>query len=390
MRKIILTSYPYAYERYFRVFDFFKHKERLLGILPRIWKAKKGAIVVKCPTRTDIEIIPSRAFFTHSQYPVIRGLLKGWMPAIGGIIRSRAKLGDVLYTAIEPNLLTTYFNAKRAKRRGLKHVFFTWQNIPYEGRLRGLKGAITRRIVMGSIRNSAGAIAGNTAAERILRDLAGPAFPILQVPISGVDVERFNTSPSASFRSQYHLEGKIVFLFAGVFDERKGLYTLINAFKQLTSKNSDCALVLIGTGRLQDQIHDYVQKTGLVDDITIIPWLDNKELPGIFAACDVFVYPSEPFGEWQEQFGFSIAEASAAGVPVISTVSGSIPEVVSDGVTGLLVPPHSVGQLAQAMERLANESATRRAFGAAGRQFITERFSHAIVASKMEAFFDAL
>ncbi len=390
MRKIIVTSYPYVYERYFRVFDFFKNKARLLFVLPRSWSAKSGAIKVKTPYREDIEIIPSQAFFTHSHYPVIRGLLKGWMPAIKRVVHDHGVQGDILYTAIEPNLLTTWYNARLAKRRGLKHVFFTWQNIPYEGRLRGLKGFITRKIILSTIRNSAGAITGNGAAEEIIHAMAGPSFPILRVPISGVDVERFDAVPSTTFREQYSLQGKIVFLFAGVFDERKGLHTLIDAFRQVKQKNPNIALVMIGTGRLQGQLEEYVEKNNLDSDITMIPWLDNKELPSIFAASDIFIYPSEPFGEWQEQFGFSIAEASATGLPVISTTSGSIPEVVSDGVTGLLVPPHNVDQLAHAMERLAHEPETRASFGEAGRKFIKERFSHAVIASKMESFFDSL
>ena len=123
-RRIFITSYPYVYERYFRVFDFFPKKECLTFILPKGWEAKGGAIKVGTPQMNDIKIISSRAYFTHSHYPILRGLLKGWMPGAKKIIRQNVKLGDILYTAIEPNLLTTYFNSRLAKKLGLKQINF--------------------------------------------------------------------------------------------------------------------------------------------------------------------------------------------------------------------------------------------------------------------------
>ena len=345
---------------------------------------------VSCPKRDDISILPTRAFFSHSHYPVIRGLLKGWMPATRRILRRRATAGDVLFTAIEPNLLTTWANARYAKRHGMKHMFFTWQNVPYAERLAGWKYRFAMAVVRSVIRNSAGAVAGNKKAAAILKSIAGPSFPVLQVPISGVDVDRFNATPDLAFRKQYGIEDKIIFLFAGVLDERKGLTTLIQAFSEIRKRRSDVSLVIVGSGHLKSALVELARSEDVASDVIFIPWMDNAALPGIFAAADVFVYPSEPYRGWQEQFGYSIAEASAVGVPVISTMSGSISDVVADGVTGILVPPGDSQALAGAMARCAENPDLRRTMGDAGRKFIREKFSHQKIAQQFEAFFESL
>src|SRR3989344_4733114 len=113
MPKIFITSYPYVYERNFKVFDYFKNKKDLVFILPQKWKTRAGFIN---PTkRDDIKILSTKSYFYGSKYPIVRGLLKGWMPATKKILIENARPGDILYTAIEPNLLTTLQNAKLAK-----------------------------------------------------------------------------------------------------------------------------------------------------------------------------------------------------------------------------------------------------------------------------------
>lgn len=389
MRRIFITSYPYVYERYFRVFDFFPNKEKLFFILPKIWQAKGGKIKVKAPVRQDIKIIGARAFFSHSHYPIIKGLFKGWMPEAKKIIRQNAKPGDILYTAIEPNLLTTYFNSRLAKRLGLKHVFFTWQNVSYRSRLRGLKLRFTEYIIKKTIQNSAGAICGNHKAAEILKVYAGSDFKILVAPISGVDTEKFRPGIVSDFRQENNLEDKIVLTFAGVFDNRKGIKTLLEAFAVALKEANNLHLVMIGTGPLEDFIKDFIDQNKLENNTTLISWLPNEQLPGVFASSDIFVHPSEPYGGWEEQFGYSMAEASATGLPVISTNAGSINEIVIDKETGILIEPKQVNQLTRAILELAGDSALRKQMGESGRRHIEDDYSHKVIARKFSDFFNS-
>lgn len=390
MSKIFITSYPYVYERYFKVWDYFPEKDRLTFLLPKNWSAKRGKIKVAIPVRNDLQIIPLLSFFSHSHYPVIRGLLKGWMPAAKNIIKKRGQEGDILYTAIEPHLLTTYFNACLAKKLGLKHVFFTWQNVPYRQRLRGLKLKITEWLIRQTIAHSAGAICGNTKAAEILKDYIPQDFKILVAPIAGVDTEKFKPQITSDFRERYHLEDKIILTFAGVFDERKGLLLLLSAFATAVKQNPALHLVLIGLGSLEKQILAFIKDYGLGKNVTMISWLANEKLPGVLCASDIFMHPSEPYGGWEEQFGYSMAEASACGLPVVSTLSGSIEEIVLDQKSGILIELGYGERLTEAILELAADQHWRGNLGMRGRMHIEENYSHKVVAEKFYNFFNNL
>ena len=387
MQKVFITSYPYVYERYFRVFDYYPQKDSLFFVLPKKWEAKGGQIKVKTPIRKDIEIVTAKALFFHSHYPLVKGLLKGWMPSALKIIKKNAQKGDILYTAIDPHLLTTYFNAKFAKKNGLHHIFFTWQNIPYKQRLSGLKLKMTEFIIKETIKNSSGAICGNTKAAEILKGYTNPEFKIIIAPISGVDVDRFNNNYPNDFKRKNNLESKIVMTFSGVFDKRKGIKTLLDAFLISAKKFENLHLVMIGTGPLKNYIENFINEFNLGNNMTLIEWLPNEELPMIFSDSDIFIHPSEPSGGWEEQFGYSMAEASSSGLPVISTNTGSINEVVIDKKTGILVEPGNPAQLSDAIEYLIKNAQIRKEMGKNGRSFITENFSHKIIANKFYDFF---
>lgn len=384
MPKIFITSYPYVYERYFRVFDYFQNKENLVFILPKKWKTRAGFI--KPPERENIEIMKTRAFFYGSKTPIVRGLLKGWMPATNKMLKKYAKPGDVLYTAIEPNLLTTCMNARIAKKLGLKHIFFTWQNVPYRQRLSGMKLKITEWLIRRNVALSAGAICGNTKAAEILREYTPTDFKILTVPISGVDTERFRPDIKSDFREKYNLQNKTVLLFAGVFDERKGIDAILNAFSKVVPQMPPLHLVMVGMGPLKNWAEDFIKKAGLNKNITLINWLSNDDLPGYFANSDIFIHPSMPRGGWEEQFGYSIAEASVSGLPVISTDTGSIGEIILNGKTGVLIRPGDLKLLTDAITELATDKIKSRKMGLAGREHILSRYSHCVIADRMEIF----
>lgn len=390
MNKIFVTSYPYVYERYFRVWDYFPEKEKLVFVLPEAWEAKKGKIKVAPPQRSDLKIHAVKSVFTHSHYPFIRGLLKGWMPSFSSIIKKEAAPGDIIYTAIEPNLLTTLWNSRLAKKRGLKHVFFTWQNIPYKTRLRGAKLRWTEKVIRETIANSVGAICGNRKAAEILREYASAEFKILVAPLSGVDMERFRPRLPSDFREKYSLKEKVVLTFAGVFDERKGLPILLSAFLKAWQVNPALRLVLVGLGPLDSFVRGFIKEKNLEAAVTVIPWLSNEELPGVLANSDIFVYPSQPYGGWEEQFGYSMAEASACGLPVIATRTGSIEEIVLDQKSGWLIEPGTVEPLTEAILKLAEDRHLRGNLGQMGRLHIESNFSHSVIAEKFYHFFNNL
>ena len=101
----------------------------------------------------------------------------------------------------------------------------------------------------------------------------------------------------------------------------------------------------------------------------------------LYPAADVFTLPSIPVQDWQEQFGIVLIESMACGVPVVSTLSGSIPDVVGNAAT--LVQPADARALAEGLRPLIMHPDRRAAAGALARARVTEQFSLSAVAGRL-------
>ena len=196
--KIVITGYTYTRPNLFEVFEFYPEKENLFFILPNNWKAKGGQVTFKPFKKEGFSIYHSPAFFFHSHYPLLGGLFKGWMPfLVFRLIWLRVvKKAKILYTAGEPNLLATLYNAFWAKILGMKHIFLFWENIPYEQTDKGAKLFLKKLIIKANIALSDGAICGMKKAKDILLSFH-PNFPVEVFLHAGFNVERFRPSKSA-------------------------------------------------------------------------------------------------------------------------------------------------------------------------------------------------
>ncbi len=131
-----------------------------------------------------------------------------------------------------------------------------------------------------------------------------------------------------------------------------------------------------------------IERSGLGNLIVRVPWLDREPLKELYNASDIFLYPSIPYAGWEEQFGYSLAEAASMELPVIATESGSISDIVLGGKTGILIKPDDIQALKGAMAKLADDKEERMAMGKAGRHFISENYSQKVVANKYYKFFN--
>jgi glycosyltransferase involved in cell wall biosynthesis len=156
--------------------------------------------------------------------------------------------------------------------------------------------------------------------------------------------------------------GRVRFLFLGQLVERKGLAVLIEAFARM-SVNAD--LLLVGGDWNEEgyprALRNLIDRLGLSDRI----YLENHraDIAALLANADVFVLPS-----LSEARPRSIIEAMLLGLPVVASSVGGIPTLVSDGVTGCLIPPSDPIALAEALDSLASSAELRRRLGEAGRQ----------------------
>ena len=389
--KIVITGYTYTRENLFDVFESYPHKDELFFILPGNWSAKGGTVKFPPFQRKEFKIWNSPAYFTHSHYPFIGGLLKGWMPFMPvRLMWLRMTEGvDILFTAGEPNLLSTLYNACWAKLLGMKHVFHYWENIPYELKDKGLKLLFKRLIIKMTLALSDGAVCGMHKAEDILRSF-NSNIKIGTFLHAGFDEHRFKPNLELSLRKKLKWDSKIIFLFVGALGYRKGIHVAIKSLAELSKNRDDLAMVIVGGGEYGAELHKLTKDLGLESQVHFIPWIANDRLPEIYNSCDIFLYPSIPYQGWEEQFGYSIAEASLCELPVISTKSGSIYEAVKNGTTGYLIPPDNQAALTDAMVRLADDRELRKRLGRNGRIFIVENFSNTIIADKLRNLFKSL
>ena len=144
--------------------------------------------------------------------------------------------------------------------------------------------------------------------------------------------------------------------------------------------------MIVGSGPQKDYLVALAGEWGLSGKVVFLNWMANSELPGLLNEADVFVYPSVPFGGWEEQFGYAMAEASACGIPVVATGIGAIGEAVKDGITGFLVPPNDIPALRGAITELLENPVLAEQMGLAGRSYIESNFSHRVIAEKISKF----
>jgi glycosyltransferase involved in cell wall biosynthesis len=146
-------------------------------------------------------------------------------------------------------------------------------------------------------------------------------------------------------------------LFLGRLGARKGVPVLIAALGRLTANGADWRAVIAGDGDAAPYRAE-VARLGLAERVTFPGWLGEGETHEHLARAAMLVLPSEAEG-----LPMAVVEAFAWGVPVISTPVGSTPDILHDGVEGLMIPVGDAEALAKAMERLLGDASLRRQLG---------------------------
>ncbi len=115
--------------------------------------------------------------------------------------------------------------------------------------------------------------------------------------------------------------------------------------------------------------------------------ISYSEMAQVHNLADIFCLPSVETNFWAEQFGYSIVEAMACEKPIVSTVTGSIPEIVKDRVTGILVEQKNPIALKAALEELLVDKKKREHFGKNGRKWVLEAFEANKVAKQLSVLY---
>ncbi len=163
----------------------------------------------------------------------------------------------------------------------------------------------------------------------------------------------------------------------------KGLIYLIRAMARLRNRIPTASLEIAGDGPDLTRLQAEVSRLGLDKHVSFLGWVERVE--ELFMRWSVFAHPS-----LEEGLGVAVLEAMAAGLPVVAAASGGVPEVVSDGRTGYLVPAGDDAGLANRIGDLLENRVTRESFGAAGLARAREHFSVVAMAENVFAIYDEL
>ena len=177
---------------------------------------------------------------------------------------------------------------------------------------------------------------------------------------------------------------QFLWLAAGRLDKQKDYPNLLNAFSALSKSHPNTRLMIAGDGPLRSELESLIQQLAIEERVTLLGL--RQDMPALYAASDALVLSSA----WEGMPNVAL-EAMASMKPIVATSVGAVPELIADGVSGLIVPPHDHEALAAAMERMMNfPEATRQALGHAGYERVRTEFSRDAVIDKWERLFNKL
>ena len=237
-------------------------------------------------------------------------------------------------------------------------------------------------------------VEGNHMRETLIR-LGCPGEKIVVQHI-GVESEKIAFQPRKIGQS-----GEVRVLIAGAFREKKGIPYAVEAFGLVKKKHPGLKLKLTIIGASRGTPSEEEEKKNILAALSRYGLENDAAMPGFqphdvlwneMYKAHIFLSPSVTAADGDTEGGapVSIIEASASGMPVVSTAHCDIPEVVLDGQSGFLVPERDVKALAEKLEALVLDPALWEKFGAAGRKHIEENYDISKQVRRLEALYDSM
>jgi glycosyltransferase involved in cell wall biosynthesis len=226
----------------------------------------------------------------------------------------------------------------------------------------GLVDAVARRVF-------ARATAVTTVSDYLLATVV-QRMPALagRTTVVPMPVDAVFTQSAPALRMPQQTQRTIVAV--GRLSRQKGFHDLISAAAILAQQGVDFRLRLVGDGEERDALHTLACCLGVQDRVEFSGARIATDLARYFHAADVAVLPS-----YGEGLGLTLIEAMFCGAPVIGTRSGGICDIITDGKTGLLVPPGDTRALALAMQHVLTDRVYAKRLAHAGQAFVRSHFA---------------
>lgn len=199
-----------------------------------------------------------------------------------------------------------------------------------------------------------------------------PATDIVVIP-NGV---RLPAQPKTDY--SFSAGGPIKISALGRLHAKKGFGVLMAALTRLISKGIDLTCTIAGDGPERASLEAAVERRQLLQRVTLPGWTDD--IAGFLSRADIFALPS-----FQEDFPLAVLDAMASGMPIVASAIDGPKDFLVEGATALLVPPNDPESLANALERLIDNAALRKALGCAARAEAERSYSFEAIGRRLRA-----
>jgi glycosyltransferase involved in cell wall biosynthesis len=260
--------------------------------------------------------------------------------------------------------------------------------IPYSFTAHGSDLHVDRTMLPTKVAEAAFVVTISGDNRRLIEETAGAAA-------SGkIEVIHCGIDPAAFRPVDRRADGPLRIVAVGTLHEVKGQVHLIDACRLLAERGVDVTCRFIGDGPDRAALEKRIADAGLAARVTLAGRMRSDEVAAALADSDVLVAPSVPTKSGKrEGIPVVLMEAMGSGLPVVASRLSGIPELVTEGVDGLLVPPGDPEALADALARLADDPELRARLGAAGRETVLRGFdvdrNAGTLAARIRASLDA-
>ncbi len=298
----------------------------------------------------------------------------GWRRLLA---RDRAEPVDVIHTQLQASDVVGTVIGRRVgiPTVSTQHVFFVSSDRRSNARVR-----LQHRVIRSW---SARTIAVSEAGRADLVANHGYDADDVELIYNGVDLAADPRSPGRRSVARRRIgvpEEVQVIMACSVLREEKGIQHLLKAMSRLVERRCGVALVVLGSGPFEAPLRAMTEKLGLTDVVTFMG--HRSDVADLLPAADVFCHPT-----LLDVLPTVIIEAMAASLPVVASRTGGIPELVENGVSGLLVEPGAPEPLRAALERLLSDPALAERFGIAGRQRVHQSFERTMHVDRLETLY---
>jgi glycosyltransferase involved in cell wall biosynthesis len=283
---------------------------------------------------------------------------------------------DVVHAEVEPWSLAAMQMVRVA--RGAPVVLFTWEN------LEGPRRLVSRVVERWVLRRVAHVIAGNAGARARMLRRGVPASRLSVLPQLGLDLARYASGDASRARAAGAppTAGLPVIGFVGRVVPEKGVDVLVEALDSMAAR-----LLVVGDGAARAPLEARTASWP-IGKATFVGGVPDAAVPDYLACMDVLVLPSRTTAGWAEQFGHVLIEAMAAGVPVVGSSSGAIPEVI--GEAGLVFPEGDASALRVQLSALLDDAGLRKRLVGLGRARVERLYTNERIARAQHDIYRAV